>query len=75
MTLLGQSSGGTSIFGHLIAPESESLFSAAISLSGSANISMSLEAAYEQNKDFPQSVNCTDKEEIMKCLRSVPAEV
>jgi len=40
VTLIGQSSGGTSILGHLAAPASAGLFRAAISLSASPNISL-----------------------------------
>ena len=40
VTLIGQSSGGTSILAHLAAPASRGLFHAAISLSASPNISL-----------------------------------
>eukprot|EP01127_Copromyxa_protea_P008471 TRINITY_DN1944_c0_g1_i2.p1 TRINITY_DN1944_c0_g1~~TRINITY_DN1944_c0_g1_i2.p1 ORF type:complete len:270 (+),score=39.58 TRINITY_DN1944_c0_g1_i2:59-868(+) len=42
VTLLGQSSGGTNIFSLLASPASKGLFHAAISLSGSPNITMDL---------------------------------
>ena len=49
VTVIGQSSGGTSIFGLLSSPGSSNLFHAAISLSGSPNITMDLQTAYAEN--------------------------
>ena len=48
VTLIGQSSGGTNILALLASPASVGLFSAAISLSGSPNITMDLATAEEQ---------------------------
>jgi carboxylesterase type B len=58
VTLMGQSSGGTSIFALLASPLSAGLFSAAISLSGSPNITMSLSQAHAQNRDIIVSSGC-----------------
>merc|ERR1712232_101822 len=48
VTLLGQSSGGTAILGLLASSASRGLFSAAISLSASPNISIDLATAQAQ---------------------------
>ena len=48
VSVLGQSSGGTSILALLSSPASRGLFTAAISLSASPNVSMSLQAAHAQ---------------------------
>jgi para-nitrobenzyl esterase len=49
VTLMGQSSGSTSVFMHLMSTQSKGLFHRAISLSASPNITMSLAQAQEQN--------------------------
>ena len=49
VTVAGQSSGGTSIIALLASPASRGLFSRAISLSGSPNVTMDLPAAEQQN--------------------------
>ncbi|EOD32698.1 hypothetical protein EMIHUDRAFT_230480 [Emiliania huxleyi CCMP1516] len=50
-TLLGQSSGGTSIFAHLAAPASRGLFHAAISISASPNLTISYEEKLRQDEE------------------------
>jgi carboxylesterase type B len=54
VTLIGQSSGGTSIYALLSSPHSVGLFHAAISLSASPNMTMDLQAAYQQNSELVQ---------------------
>jgi carboxylesterase type B len=49
VTVIGQSSGGTSIFGLLSSPASVGLMHGAIALSGSPNLTMGLQDAYSQN--------------------------
>ena len=51
MTVIGQSSGGTSVFALLSSPFSVGLFHRAISMSGSPNISITLHDA-EVRKDW-----------------------
>ena len=48
VTVLGQSSGGTSILGLLSSPLSNGLFHAAVSLSASPNVTMGLHEAHAQ---------------------------
>jgi len=74
VTLLGQSSGGTSIFGLLSAPSSYGLYHNVISLSGSPNITMNLANAERQNEPFVAAVNCAGLgvDATVSCLRALP---
>jgi carboxylesterase type B len=76
VTVFGQSSGGTIALALLQSGRAAGLFAAAISLSGSPNITMSLSSASAQNLALIQSVRgsngaplCTD----LACLRAMPA--
>ncbi len=61
------------------------LFHAAISLSGSFNITMSLAAAQNQNEEWLRASSCysasasvsasASASDVVACLRSIPAEV
>ena len=76
VTLIGQSSGGTSIFALLSSPGSSGLFHGAISLSGSPNITIDLQAAYVQNTPLV-SQHCphaTNDSELLDCLYTMPAK-
>jgi len=68
VTLFGQSSGGTNIFALLAARAADGLFAAAVSLSGSPNITMTLAFVEQQNAFILQSLNwsCTTPQ----CLRA-----
>eukprot|EP01138_Halocafeteria_seosinensis_P014697 gb/GECG01015002.1/.p1 GENE.gb/GECG01015002.1/~~gb/GECG01015002.1/.p1 ORF type:complete len:606 (+),score=65.30 gb/GECG01015002.1/:1-1818(+) len=73
VTLLGQSSGGTSIFALLSSPASSGLFHHAISLSGSPNLTMTLVEAEKQNADIPKQLNClkeNDPGATVACMRN-----
>ena len=75
--VVGQSSGGTSILALLSSPASVGLFHAAISLSASPNITMDLQAAYNQNAPVVSShTQCTQPKdsEVHACLISLSAE-
>jgi len=89
VTLLGQSSGGTSIFGLLASKASEGLFHAAISLSGSPNITVShSEASNRFELALRSTTNCfidsnnnnynynynNYNDDTLRCLRSLSAE-
>jgi carboxylesterase type B len=74
VTLLGQSSGGTNIFSLLASPASKGLFHAAISLSGSPNITMDLSQAYEQNQKIVKAVGCDNAPDVLGCLYNTSAE-
>lgn len=72
VTLLGQSSGGTSIFGLYCSPLAKGLFSGAISLSGSPNVTMSLAQASQQNAPvIYNSTRCGKAADVMACLLSL----
>lgn len=66
VTIAGQSSGGTSVFALMSTSLSKGLFQAAISLSGSPNITISMSAAEAQNAEIVSASGCED----MDCLRA-----
>ena len=80
VTVLGQSSGGTSILGLLASPHSAGLFHSAVSLSASPNVTMGLRQAYAQ---FDTAIRTTTQcgqgtagaslREMAACLRALPA--
>eukprot|EP01116_Phalansterium_solitarium_P025245 TRINITY_DN9551_c0_g2_i1.p1 TRINITY_DN9551_c0_g2~~TRINITY_DN9551_c0_g2_i1.p1 ORF type:complete len:579 (+),score=120.00 TRINITY_DN9551_c0_g2_i1:87-1739(+) len=71
VTLAGQSSGGTAVLALLSSPASSGLFSRAMSLSGSANFSMSLDDAQRGNADFVHNANCSLAEDVYECLMAL----
>jgi carboxylesterase type B len=76
VTLIGQSSGGTSIFALLTSPASVGLFHGAISLSGSPNITIDLQSAYEQNDAMLKTrTKCwsSDLQAMTECLYALSA--
>ena len=76
VTIAGQSSGGTSIFGLYSSPASKGLFTGAIALSGSINTSMSLLQGQVQNAGVPASLGCANEgspEATVACMRALPA--
>jgi len=74
VTVLGHSSGGTSIFALMASPASLGLFDAAITLSGSPNISMSRPEAQRMQDPLIQAVNCSDPNIVADCLHALPPE-
>jgi len=75
VTIFGQSSGGTSIFSLLGSPASRGLFHAAISLSGSPNLTVTLEDAQRANRpSFLPNTGCDGAEDVLACLLSIPAD-
>lgn len=71
----GQSSGGTSIIALMASKASKGLFSAAMSLSGSPNISMTPDIQRRQHEYITKAMGCTQstKEERLKCLLTTNA--
>ena len=78
VTVAGQSSGGTSIFALMSSPASAGLFSGAISMSGSPNISIGLLEAYAQNAGVANASGCAlpggSPAQRIACLRAAPAK-
>lgn len=72
ITLMGQSSGGTNILALLASPSANGLFQAGISLSGSPNISMSMQdtSTYHTKYILP-AVGCdVPSHQVKECLLS-----
>lgn len=74
VTLIGQSSGGTSVLAHLAMPSSAGLFAAGVSLSGSPNMTMSLDRAERLNRElFLPRTPCAGAADVRACLLGMPA--
>lgn len=70
VTIVGQSSGGTSIYGLLASRQANGLFERAIAMSGSAVFNKTAKEASRDNEIFLKKSNCnkaTDKE-ILDCI-------
>ena len=75
VSVLGQSSGGTSILGLLASPGSRGLFHAAISLSASPNVTMDLQQAHRQNaKVVAAQTDCAGAADVAACLRGLTSQ-
>lgn len=78
VTISGQSSGGTSVFAHLTSTAARGLFSAAISWSGSANLTMGAAPKRAQDAAMPSLAGCAGgatPAARVACTRSLPANV
>jgi carboxylesterase type B len=76
VNVMGQSSGGTSIFALLGSPRSAGLFRSGISLSGSPNMTMRRGAKLAQDLPVVDLLGCgnaTNDAEQLLCLRRLPA--
>ncbi|XP_074521721.1 para-nitrobenzyl esterase [Halichoeres trimaculatus] len=65
VTILGQSSGGTSVWVMMMSPLAKGLFHAAVDMSGSYNMNATMEQAESDNLVFLRKTGCTD----VACLR------
>ena len=74
VTVIGQSSGGTNIMALLASPASRGLFSGAVSLSASPNITMDLTAAETQDRQFLNNTGCAGVADVVACLYALTAE-
>ena len=70
VTLFGQSSGGTAIFGLLASPLCKNLFHKAWLLSGSPVLNKTASDAYRDNEAFLKNSKCTD----LTCLYALTSE-
>ena len=79
VTIMGQSSGGTSVFALMSSPLADGLFHGAVSLSGSPNITMGIEQVHAQNRGIVAASGCSgagigSDEDVVACLKSIPAK-
>jgi hypothetical protein len=72
VTIFGQSSGGTAVLALLASPLSTGLFSGGMSLSGSPNISMSIDVQRQQHAAITRAMHCEgpDAAAVMTCMRA-----
>jgi hypothetical protein len=76
VTLMGQSSGGTSIVGLLLAPSASGLFQRAISLSASPNITMGVPQKHSYDlQNFAARTRCTAAGDPACLLSLSPQEI
>ena len=73
VTVMGQSSGGTSVMALMSSPGSRGLFTRAIALSGSPNMTMDLTTAQAQNDAIVSQLPCTGSTSAARlaCLRGL----
>ena len=74
VTVFGQSSGGTQILGLLASPGSRGLFASAISLSGSPNITMSLDVMEQQGLQFVEAAGCANSSDVLSCMYALDTQ-
>nr|XP_061811066.1 para-nitrobenzyl esterase-like [Nerophis lumbriciformis] len=70
VTILGQSSGGTSVWTLMMSPLAKDLFHAAVDMSGSYVYNATLAQAESDNLVFLKNTRCND----LACLRSLPVK-
>lgn len=71
VTVFGQSSGGTSVFSLMASPASKGLFSRAMSLSGSPNVTMDLPTQQRQHASVVTKLGCDQPGlDRLACLRN-----
>lgn len=73
VTIAGESAGGMSVCDHLVAPESQGLFRAAIIQSGPCQAQVGLPRAEKISSDFARDMGCADPAAVAACLRGLPA--
>ena len=74
VTIAGESAGGMSVCDHLVAPDSEGLFSAAIIQSGPCAAQYDLPAAEKASERYAAEAGCGDPATAAACLRALPSE-
>ena len=74
VTIAGESAGGMSVCDHLVAPDSEGLFSAAIIQSGPCAAQYDLPAAEKTSERYAAEAGCGDPAAAAACLRALPSE-
>jgi para-nitrobenzyl esterase len=74
VTIAGESAGGMAVCDHLVAPESQGLFRAAIIQSAPCQAQVGLAAAERTSLDYARDVGCSDPATAADCLRGLPAD-
>jgi para-nitrobenzyl esterase len=74
VTIAGESAGAMAVCDHLVAPDSQGLFSAAIIQSGPCAAQYDLPAAEKTSESYAAEVGCADPATAAACLRALPRE-
>jgi para-nitrobenzyl esterase len=74
VTVAGESAGGMSVCDHLVAPESQGLFRAAIIQSAPCQAQVGLADAERISIDYAREAGCPDPASVADCLRGLPAD-
>jgi para-nitrobenzyl esterase len=74
VTIAGESAGGMSVCDHLVAPDSEGLFSAAIIQSGPCAAQFDLPTAEKTSERYAAEAGCGDPGTAAACLRALPPQ-
>lgn len=74
VTVAGESAGAMSVCDHLVSPDSEGLFRAAILMSGPCAAQLDVAAARQPSLDYAAAASCPDEAVAPACLRALPAE-
>lgn len=74
VTIAGESAGAMSVCDHLVAPESEGLFRAAIMQSGPCQAQADLAAGERAGLDYAARLGCTAPSTARQCLLALPAD-
>ena len=74
VTIAGESAGAISVCDHLVAPESDGLFRAAIMQSGPCQAQTPLPAAERISIDYAAEKGCRETASAQACLRGLPVD-
>jgi para-nitrobenzyl esterase len=74
VTVAGESAGGMSVCDHLVAPDSQGLFRAAIIQSAPCQAQATLSVAEKSSLEYAAQVGCGDAQSAARCLRALPAD-
>ena len=74
VTIAGESAGAISVCDHLVAPESDGLFRAAIMQSGPCQVQAVLPAAERISVDYAAGKGCDDPASARRCLLALPVD-
>ncbi|KWX57474.1 carboxylesterase [Mycobacterium sp. NAZ190054] len=72
VTVAGESAGAMSVCDHLVAPDSQGLFDAAVIMSGPCQAQVSLPVAEQRSVEYAAGLGCADRATAAECLRALP---